>query len=89
MLVVGLTLTEIYYFTAFSVTDDNVRDKVKSVELIQMPDLALVSETIWLRHRSISNVFSVFSEDGALLDYYPSSFIYNVKMNYRKSQVRE
>jgi len=52
--------------------------KQQAVELIQLPDLALTSEATWLRHRSLATPFSIFAEDGALLDYYPSSFVYKM-----------
>ncbi len=87
LFVIFFTIAEIYYFSFQSDKKETIfNKKKKAISLIQLPDLALVTETIWLRHRSISNIFSVFPEDGTLLDYYPSSFIYNVKMNYRNLQ---
>ena len=53
--------------------------KRQAVELIQLPDLALTTEATWLRHRSLATPFSIFPEDGTLLDYYPASFVYQVQ----------
>ncbi len=54
--------------------------KTQAAELIQLPDLALGGEATWLRHRSLAAPFAVFPEDGALLDYYPASFIYHLQI---------
>jgi hypothetical protein len=74
-----LFVAEIIYYSLNSRNNYKIEQKQKAVSLIQLPDLALANETIWIRHRSISNVFSIFPEDGTLLDYYPSSFVYNVQ----------
>ncbi|MEA3287534.1 MAG: hypothetical protein U9Q77_09205 [Candidatus Marinimicrobia bacterium] len=52
--------------------------KRQAVELTQLPDLALITETTWLRHRSLTTPHAIFPEDGSLLDYYPASFVYNI-----------
>ncbi len=78
LLVITLTITELFYFNYQSKNIDTIIiKKQKAVAIIGLPDLALATEAVWLRHRSIGNVFSVFPEDGSLLDYYPSSFVYN------------
>ena len=80
LLVISLTITELFYFNYQSKNIDTIIiQKQKAVAIIGLPDLALSTEAVWLRHRSISNVFSVFPEDGSLLDYYPSSFVYNTE----------
>jgi hypothetical protein len=81
IVIVTFTIFEAYYYNyKFENMTDAISQKRKAVSLIQLPDLALVTETIWLRHRSVTNMFSVFPEDGTLLDYYPSSFVYNLKL---------
>jgi len=76
--VIAFTITEIFYFNTESKNIETVIiQKQTAVSIIGLPDLALATESVWLRHRSIGNVFSVFPEDGSLLDYYPASFIYN------------
>lgn len=79
LVVIVLSLIEIiYYGFDFDKNILMLEKKSKAVSLIKLPDLALASETIWIRHRSISNIFSIFPEDGTLLEYYPSSFVYNI-----------
>ncbi len=77
LLVISFTIAELFYFNYQS---DNIEtviiQKQKVVSIIGLPDLALSTEAVWLRHRSIGNVFSVFPDDGSLLDYYPASFVY-------------
>ena len=75
--VLALTSTEIFYYSFQSVNNTAaIAQKRKAVSLIQLPDIAPVTEAVWLRHRSLSGVFSIFPDDGSLLDYYPASFVY-------------
>ena len=81
IVVISLTIIEVaYYDYEYRNLSSIINQKKKAVSLTQLPDLAFVSETVWLRHRSITSLFSVFPEDGTLLDYYPASFIYNLKL---------
>lgn len=43
---------------------------------VGLPDLALVSEAHYVRHRSMSDLFSYFNESPELLEYFPSTFVY-------------
>ena len=83
LLVVFFAIAEIIYFGSKDVTK-TITKKREAVSLIKLPDLAIVTEATWLRHRSISNVFTVFPEDGALLDYYPASFVYKIYFPHNK-----
>ncbi len=85
--VVFLSIAEVlfYNFKSENMTEV-ILQKKKAVALTQLPDLAFVTETVWLRHRSITSLFSVFPEDGTLLDYYPSSFVYNLKLPNNSKQ---
>ena len=89
--VILLSIFEIAYYAGYSERNSMlIKIKGKSVSLTKLPDLALASEAIWIRHRSITNIFSIFPEDGNLLEYYPSSFIYNIHLsNYSEAQVKK
>ncbi len=77
LLVISFTIAELFYFNYKSDSIETIIiQKQKVVSIIGLPDLAFSTEAVWLRHRSIRNVFSVFPEDGSLLDYYPASFVY-------------
>ena len=79
--IIVLTIFEIIYYGFYSHRNSRLIDiKRKSVALTKLPDLALCTETIWIRHRSITSIFSIFPEDGTLLEYYPSSFVYNIHL---------
>ena len=45
--------------------------------LAGLPDLALVSEAHFVRHRSLSGFFAPFSDGPELLEYFPSTFVYH------------
>jgi len=77
LMVIALTTIEIFYYSFQSEYNAiSIEQKIKAVSLIQLPDIAPVTEAVWLRHRSLSSVFSIFPDDGSLLDYYPASFVY-------------
>jgi hypothetical protein len=48
--------------------------KLAFVELCGLPDLAISTEASYVRHRSLSTVFSIYKDDGDLLEYFPSTF---------------
>lgn len=78
--VIIFTIAEIFYLrTQSNNIETEIALKQKTISIIGLPDLTLVTEAVWIRHRSIGSVFSVFPEDGSLLDYYPSSFVYNTE----------
>ncbi|MFZ1289707.1 MAG: hypothetical protein WAR79_06440 [Melioribacteraceae bacterium] len=86
--VIVFSTFEIIYYSIYS--DKNnliIEKKRKAVSLVKLPDLTLTTETIWIRHRSIANIFSIFPEDGTLLDYYPSSFVYNIHSNNNQNEL--
>jgi len=88
--VISFTILEIgYYNFEYRNLSSTILQKKKAVSLTQLPDLAFVTETVWLRHRSITSLFSVFPEDGNLLDYYPSSFVYNLQLPNKSKQVNQ
>lgn len=43
---------------------------------IGLPDCALVNEAHYVRHRSLSTPFMLFSESPSLMEYFPSTFVY-------------
>ena len=44
------------------------------VNTIKLPDLAIYCENMAVRHRSLANVFSIYSYDGTLKEYLLSSY---------------
>ena len=64
----------IYLNEAKSMSSVDLDKKKRFVELVGLPDLAFSSEANYIRHRSLSNVFSIYSEDGSLREHSYVSF---------------
>jgi hypothetical protein len=54
----------------------NLDDRNQFVKVTGLPDLAISTESMYLRHRSLSSTFAVFKDDPLLLEYFPSTFTY-------------
>jgi hypothetical protein len=63
-------------------------DKRLFVGMTGMSDLALSSEAHFVRHRSLSDLFSIFSNAPTLTEYFPSTFVYNYAPIQRKNPAR-
>jgi hypothetical protein len=59
-----------------SIDSDSLRSKLAFVELSGLPDLAISTEATYVRHRSMSDIFSIYKDDGSLREYFPSTFVY-------------
>ena len=75
----GITLLflVLYLFIVRSSTSSEIRDKNLFVKTIGLPDLAISTEATYIRHRSLSDLFAIYKDDGDLREYFPSSFVYN------------
>ncbi len=71
---VVLILTEATYL---SLKDKNSSQKRLFVKIFALPDLAISNETHYVRHRSLSDIFSIFSNSPTLSENFPSTFVYN------------
>ncbi len=47
------------------------------VKIAGLPDLAIVTETSFVRHRTMSDLFSIYRDDASLREYFPSTFVYS------------
>ncbi len=59
-----------------SLRTKNFADKRSFVKLIALPDLAISTEAKYIRHRSLSDIGSVFSEDPESQSYFATTFVY-------------
>ncbi len=64
---------ELAYISQKSASQDLKRE---FVALTMLSDLAISNEASYIRHRSLSDFFAVYSEDPTLRDYFASSFVY-------------
>ena len=69
-----LISTEIAYL---SIKDKSSLHKRLFVQIVGLPDLAISNETHYVRHRSLSDIFSIFSNSPTLTENFPSTFVYN------------
>ena len=51
--------------------------KEEFVILSGLPDLAISTEATFVRHRSMSDMFSIYKDDGSLREYFPSTYAYS------------
>jgi len=73
----SFTVAQIVYLSQTrSLDTQTLMKKEHIVALVGLPDLALVSEAHYVRHRSLSDLFSYFNESPELLEYFPSTFVY-------------
>ena len=56
-------------------TNSDREKKLNFVKLTGLPDLAISTEANYVRHRTLSDIFSIYKDDGSLREYFPSTFI--------------
>lgn len=76
-----LCITIVYLYTNKTITKKQIEEKNILVKSIQLPDLAISTEAMYIRHRSLSDIFSLFKDSPSLLEYFPTSFVYNFSAN--------
>ncbi len=76
-LLILLCIEGIYIYSTKSTTQKMLNTKLLFVKLSSMPDLAILTDTKYVRHRSLSDVFSIYSDDGVLRENQASSFVYS------------
>ncbi len=75
---IGIVLIQaIYLSNTKSITQELLNKKQTFVKVVGLPDLAICTEASYIRHRSLSDMFSIYTDDGVLREYFPSSFTYN------------
>lgn len=71
----SLSVGEILYLSEVKSMDSEALSKKKSfVSVTGLPDLAFGTEDDYIRHRSLSSVFTIYSEDGSLREHSKVSF---------------
>lgn len=56
---------------------DMLNSKEAFVKLTGLPDMAISTEASYVRHRSLSELFSIYKDDGSLREYFPSTYVYS------------
>ena len=73
---VSLITIEILYISdikQLSQIDKSVKNRF--VSFVGLPDLAISTEAMYIRHRTLSSAFEIFKDDPELLTYFPSTFV--------------
>ncbi|MEA3331332.1 MAG: hypothetical protein U9Q29_06525 [Campylobacterota bacterium] len=64
----------LYLESEKSMSSDLLKKKIAFVELVGLPDLSISTEATFVRHRSMSDMFSIYKDDGTLREYFPSTY---------------
>lgn len=80
------SLSIFFIYTTKSLTPNDISTKNIFVKTTQLPDLAIATETTYIRHRSLSDLFSIYRDDGTLREYFPSSYIYTHSNRFKKEK---
>lgn len=76
VLSVILVIEIFYLYNKESLSEKALKTKKEFVAQVGLSDLAISTEASYIRHRSLSDFFSPYRDDGALRDYFASSFVY-------------
>ncbi|QKF82796.1 hypothetical protein CRV08_03020 [Halarcobacter ebronensis] len=69
---------EIFYLSSFkSLKQTQIDEKLSLLKVTALPDLAISTEAMYIRHRSLADTFSIFKESPELREYFPSTFVYS------------
>lgn len=76
LLTILFVIQLIYLYGTQTSTLEDIKVKNNFVKTTSLPDLAISSESPFVRHRSLATPFDIYRDDNGLLEYYPSTFIY-------------
>ena len=74
VVVLFLVMQVVYFSINNSIDDEKLLRKSTFVNVIGLPDLSLSNEVYYIRHRTLSSIFSIYPDDGTLREYSNSSF---------------
>ncbi len=63
-----------------NITSSEVSKKERFIKLTAMPDLAISTETTYIRSKTLADIFSIYQDDPALVEHFPSTFTYNIEI---------
>lgn len=76
-LVTIFILESIYLSVTKTLTQEAQTKRKEFVAISGLPDLAISTEATFIRHRSMSEIFSIYKDDGSLREYFPSTYAYS------------
>ncbi|MCK9455508.1 MAG: hypothetical protein WCY51_00510 [Sulfurimonas sp.] len=76
--IVTLFIVEVSYLYLTKSADlVKQNNKNEFVKIVQLPDLSISTEASYIRHRSLSDFFSIYKDDGALREYFASTYVFS------------
>ena len=74
----ALLCVEVFYlYSAKGIGEESIKNKREFVKLTALTDLAISTETSYIRHKSVSDFFSIYRDDGVLREYFASTFVFS------------
>ncbi|MEA1914485.1 MAG: hypothetical protein U9N30_04120 [Campylobacterota bacterium] len=73
----ALVAQVVYLNSSKSITPTMHHKKNSFVKLTGLPDLAISTEASYIRHRSLTDLSSIYKDDPMLREYFPSTFTYS------------
>ena len=83
-----MLIFSIQFIYMYTTANYHIASKSNFVNIVGLPDLSISNEAHFVRHRSLSDTFSLFSNGPELLEYFPSTFTYNYSSNYKNTHSR-
>ncbi len=77
MLLITLIVETIYIESIRGLTKEAIKNKRDFIRIVKSQDLAISTESFYIRHRTLSNISDIYREDSSLREYFPSTFIYS------------
>lgn len=77
LLLVILFIQTSYLYITKSQTKEQIDYKNSFVKLTGLPDLAILNDVKYIRHRSLSDLFSIYKEGPILREYETGTFVYS------------
>lgn len=77
ILILFTTSIIVYLSMTQTLTKEQIEKKQLLVSIAKMPDLAISTTASYIRNRSLSDTFSIYKDDPALREYFPSTFTYS------------
>jgi len=75
---ISLLLIQIVYLKIYeSIDPKQLNEKKAFLKVTALPDLAISTEAMYIRHRTLSDTFSLLKESPELREYFPSTFTYS------------
>lgn len=75
--IVLIFVETIYLYKCQTISMKDLQDKQALLKITGLPDLAISTEAMYIRHRTLSETFSILKESPELREYFPSTFVYS------------